>query len=170
MPAQKKFRTDHDDKTVRRLEEIRQSLAMSMWEMADAMDVPFRTYQKWVYSRQQPRNREELVLRAEAMVAPRRINCWEYLRCGREPGGDDVGPDGPCPAAAEMRGDGVNSGVRSGRVCWAVSGTFCGTRTQGTEASKIISCLNCGFFTRVLREEGLANFKLLRPGQTYTQK
>ena len=94
------------------------------------------------------------------------------LKEGRvgEVGGDDVGPDGPCPAALEKNGEGVNSGARSGRVCWAVSGTFCGTRAQGTEASKIISCLNCGFFTRVLREEGLANFMLLRPGQTYTQK
>ena len=170
MPAPKKFWTDHEDPMVRRLEEIRQSLAMSMREMAEALDVPFRTYQKWVYSHQSPRHREEMIVRAEAMVAPRRIKCWEYLRCGREVGGDDVGPDGPCPAAIERNGEGVNSGVRSGRVCWAVSGTFCGTRAQGTEASKIISCLNCGFFTRVLREEGLANFMLLRPGQTYTQK
>jgi hypothetical protein len=170
MPGRKKFWTDHNDATVRRLEEIRQSLAMSMREMAEALDVPFRTYQKWVYSRQKPRHPGELIICAEALIAPRRINCWEYLRCGREPGGDDVGSDGPCPAALDRMAEGVNSGVRAGRVCWAVSGTFCGTRAQGTEASKMISCLNCGFFTRVLREEGLANFKLLRLGQTYTQQ
>ena len=79
------------------------------------------------------------------------------------------GIDNDCDLSVDEDADGVNSGTCAGRVCWAVSGTFCGTRAQGTEASKILSCFSCGFFTRVLQEEGLGNFKLLKPGQVYEQ-
>ena len=64
---------------------------------------------------------------------------------------------------------GVNGGVMGGRVCWAISGTFCGMQVEGSEAVRFISCFVCDFFTQVLQEEGLANFKLLKPGQTFTQ-
>ena len=85
---------------------------------------------------------------------------------GREPGGANVALDGPCPAAADEDADGINNGTNGGRICWAVSGTFCGMEV---DATKLLSCFTCDFFSRVLQEEGLANFKLLKPGQTYTQ-
>ena len=170
MSGTKKYHTDHDDPTVRALERVRERLGCSQQQMADALGVPFRTYQKWVYSTQRPRHGSALLSQAEALMAPRRTNCWEILGCGREPGGESVNSRGPCPAATETSADGVNSGVNGGRVCWAVSGTFCGEPVRGTVASKLVSCLSCEVFTRVLQDEGLANFKLLRPGQTYTQK
>jgi hypothetical protein len=169
MPGRKRFRTDHPDEIVRGLERARQRARLSMRRMAEALDVPFRTYQKWVYSSQKPRHSEELLARANELMAPHRLNCWEFLDCGRGPGEPKNHVDGVCPATVDRTGDGVNSGTCGGRVCWAISGTFCGSRPQGTEASKILSCFSCPFFTRVLQEEGLANFKLLRPGQVYTQ-
>jgi hypothetical protein len=169
MPRKKRYRTEHPDALIRELEGIREHLRYSMREMAEALDVPFRTYQKWVYSGQKPRRTEELLARARGLLTTGRMNCWDYLGCGREPGGGKCNLDGPCPAAVDAQANGVNSGVNGGRVCWAVSGTFCGTLAQGTEASKILSCFSCGFFTRVLQEEGLANFKLLKPGQVYRQ-
>lgn len=169
MPGKKRFWTDHEDDAIRRLEQVRESLSYSMSEMAAALEVRFRTYQKWVYSAQKPRHPAALVSRAEGLVSPRRFNCWSYLECGREPGGKAANGR-VCPAAVDSGADGVNSGTNGGRVCWAISGTFCGSRPQGSEASKILSCFSCGFFTRVLQEEGLANFKLLKPGQTYCQK
>jgi len=78
--------------------------------------------------------------------------------------------DGPCPAATDREADGVNSGTSGGRICWAISGTFCGMEVDGSEAVKFISCFSCDFFSQVLQEEGLAHFKLLKPGQTYVQR
>ena len=74
----------------------------------------------------------------------------------------------PC-AAVDESADGVNSGLNGGRVCWAISGTFCGAPIRGTVATKLVSCFSCEVFTRVVQDEGLANFKLLKPGQIYEQ-
>lgn len=96
-------------------------------------------------------------------------NCWEFKKCGREPGGSQVGHLGVCPAAQPGEGDGVNGGDCRGRICFAVTGTFCGGEIQGTFAQKEISCLDCPFFNVVEEEEG-TDFCLLLPGQTYTPR
>jgi len=170
MSARKRFHVDHEDPLIRRLEDIREKLRYSQAEMARAIGVPFRTYQKWVYLGQKPRRGPAVLARAEGLLPARRTNCWEVVRCGREPGGANAEKEGVCPAATEASADGVNSGTNGGRICWAISGTFCGKKPTGYEASLLVSCLSCDFFTRVLKEEGLAHFKLLLPGQTYTQE
>ncbi len=78
----------------------------------------------------------------------RPLNCWEFTRCGRGPGSELV-----CPAATETRADGVNRGRNGGRVCWAVAGTLCGGRQQGTYAVKLETCLRCDFCRTVMCEE-----------------
>lgn len=170
MPGKRQFKTDHPDPVVRSLEQARQKTGFSQQQMAKALGVPFRTYQKWVYTDQKPRHPAALLARAQAMCAPRRANCWEVIRCGREPGGRFTERDGVCPAAADTSADGVNSGENGGRVCWAISGTLCEMDVQANAGSKkLASCLNCDFFYQVLEEEGSASFKLLKPGQSYTQ-
>lgn len=82
-----------------------------------------------------------------------KLNCWEFKKCGREPGGIRVTELGICPAAIEILTDGANSGKNGGRACWAISGTFCNGKVQGTYAAKIGNCLNCEFYQRVQREE-----------------
>lgn len=82
-------------------------------------------------------------------------NCWEVMRCGREPGGARVAELGECPAATYRGATGVNGGVCGGRLCWAITGTLCGGATQGTFAEKQVTCLSCEFYGRVRREEGL---------------
>ncbi|MBI4864077.1 MAG: helix-turn-helix transcriptional regulator, partial [Candidatus Riflebacteria bacterium] len=111
MPGRKSFKVDHDDSMVRELENIREALCYSQRQMADSLGVPFRTYQKWVYSKHKPRHMAALLARARAMRGPRRFNCWEKLACGREPGGRAVDSHGPCPAAVDRTADGVNSGL-----------------------------------------------------------
>jgi len=86
-------------------------------------------------------------------------NCWEYMKCGRQPGGDNAGELGVCPAADDRSYDGINCGRNAGRFCWAVAGTFCGGKVQGTFADKRESCLSCGFFNKVRAEEGTANLR-----------
>lgn len=90
----------------------------------------------------------------------KRLNCWEVLHCGREPGGHRVEETGVCPAATEARLDGMNRGVNGGRSCWAVPGTGCAEIVFGGET--FTQCLECPFFQRVEREEG-RYFRVMRP-------
>ena len=86
-------------------------------------------------------------------------NCWEYMKCGKEPGGENVSESGVCPAALDTSNDGVNSGKWAGRFCWAVAGTMCGGTVQENFAEKRKSCLKCRFYKKVLAEEGSMNIR-----------
>lgn len=82
-----------------------------------------------------------------------RLNCWEYMRCGREPNGLRVGSRGVCQAALEYAASDMHGGKNGGRVCWAVSGTLCGGCVQGSFACKIKDCMQCDFYNLVQKEE-----------------
>ena len=81
-------------------------------------------------------------------------NCWEFKKCGREQGGANVASLGVCPAAEETRVNGINRGMNGGRACWAISGTLCGGKVQGSFASKLGNCSKCEFYQAVANEEG----------------
>ena len=81
-------------------------------------------------------------------------NCWEVMRCGRGPGGENVKEHGVCPAATEELLEGVHDGRKAGRACWVVAGTFCEGEVQGTFAHKYRSCSYCPFYRQVRQEEG----------------
>src|ERR1035437_2445650 len=66
------------------------------------------------------------------------MNCWEYMRCGRIPGGENADQPGVCPAYT----------YGAGHACWLVAGTFCGGQVQGTFAQKEGTCRNCEFYKR----------------------
>ncbi|MBW2634231.1 MAG: hypothetical protein JRE14_08955 [Deltaproteobacteria bacterium] len=83
----------------------------------------------------------------------RKLNCWEFMKCGREPSGLHVTELGECPAAVEVSTDGINAGRNGGRACWAISGTYCDDKVQGTFASKIGDCKQCSFYKMVHQEE-----------------
>jgi len=163
------FRTDHPNASVRRLEVVRERLGISQRRMADALGVPHRTYQKWIGGRHLPRHSGALLARAEALAGHRGANCWQVRQCNRQPGGEAAAIYGICPAATATQADGVNRGTNGGRICWAIAGTPCGFDPPGSRARKFISCLGCEFFRQVYAEEGLSSFKLLMPGQTYSQ-
>jgi hypothetical protein len=59
-----------------------------------------------------------------------KIKCWEYMKCGR-----DKDATAKCPAHANF-----------GRICWAVAGTFCEGKVQGTFAQKYENCMKCDFY------------------------
>ncbi|MGA1848415.1 MAG: two-CW domain-containing protein [Thermoplasmatota archaeon] len=84
-------------------------------------------------------------------------NCWEYRKCGRQPGGDRVNDDGECPVSSCEVFDGRNSGKMGGRYCWRVANTKCSsqeTKAVPNWASKMKDCLSCDFFDLVRKEEG----------------
>ena len=103
-------------------------------------------------------------------IKPRQ-NCWEFKKCGREPGGVKAAERGVCPASLDTNLDGLNFGKNGGRICWAVAGTFCGeVEPEGDFARQLLSCMDCDFFKKVQAEEGTANFELLIPRQKYLSK
>ena len=86
-------------------------------------------------------------------------NCWQFKKCGREPGGTHVKDMGICPAATERKLHDTHHGDCAGRSCWVVAGTFCGGVEQGTYAHKYHNCEKCDFYQLVREEEGL-KFKM----------
>jgi len=83
----------------------------------------------------------------------RRTNCWEFMECGREPGGACASEEGICPAATFSGYDGVNSGKNAGRICWIVAGTLSNDQWQGTYARRYEDCASCRFLRLVAMEE-----------------
>lgn len=81
------------------------------------------------------------------------VNCWEFKKCGRQPGGDKAAEFGVCPASEAKSLDGIHRGDNAGRACWIIAGTFCGGKVQGTHAAKHENCAKCDFFQQVLVEE-----------------
>lgn len=82
------------------------------------------------------------------------LNCWEVMKCGRQPGGKKTKKLGICPAATFDPARQINNGENAGRICWAIAGTFCGDKVQGSFAEKEGFCLECDFFKKVREEEG----------------
>jgi hypothetical protein len=69
-------------------------------------------------------------------------------------GGGNEAQLGVCPAATETALQGVNGGKNGGRACWALAGTLCGGKVQGSFAKKMTNCLKCDFYQQVAAEEG----------------
>ena len=90
------------------------------------------------------------------------LNCWEFMKCGREPSGSNIVDVAVCPASIEEKFNGINSGNNGGRACWAVAGTLCEGVIQITSALKIRTCLECDFYRLVRKEEG-SKFKGVLP-------
>ena len=73
-------------------------------------------------------------------------NCWEHMKCGREPGGDKVAELGLCRVAIDKSLNGLNSGINGGRICFAIAGTFCGGEVECLFAKELGSCTKCEFY------------------------
>ena len=87
-------------------------------------------------------------------MGEKKLNCWEYMGCDREPGGEKADNHGTCPAAADASFDGINAGKNAGRICWAVAGTCQDGGVYGTFAEKRKTCVTCEFYKLVQEEEG----------------
>lgn len=89
-------------------------------------------------------------------------NCWEVLNCERQPGGAKVKELGVCPAPTMSVLKGVHDGVNGGRACWALTGTLCDNKVQGSFASKMKNCMDCIVYKTIIREEGATNILSVR--------
>lgn len=95
------------------------------------------------------------------LVMKKKLNCWEYKKCGRQPGGVNLAEFSVCPAATEKKANGFNGGKNAGRICWAIAYTLCDEKNNKTNAEKLSNCMECDFFKLVSKEEGF-NFKSIR--------
>jgi hypothetical protein len=87
----------------------------------------------------------------------RKLNCWEYKKCGREPGGLNARTLGVCLSATNTSMNKINGGINGGRVCWLVAGTYGKSRAELADCIAIdttSSCYQCDFHSQVLSEEG----------------
>lgn len=89
----------------------------------------------------------------------KKLNCWEVMKCGREPGGDKVSELGVCPVSEEKGAEGIHGGKNGGRCCWAIAGSLCKGEQQGNYAQKFGDCHQCTFYEMVKKEE-MPQFKL----------
>ena len=64
------------------------------------------------------------------------MNCWDFKKCGRIPGGPKAAELGVCSAFTMKAGD----------ACWLIAGTFCGGKVQGSFAQKEGNCIVCDFY------------------------
>lgn len=80
------------------------------------------------------------------------LNCWEFMKCGREPGGTKANELGVCIACSEARVDGMHGGKNGGRVCWAIAGTFCLGKAQCSFLKRMENCFECSFYIMVKSE------------------
>jgi signal transduction histidine kinase len=71
-----------------------------------------------------------------------KVKCWEFNKCGVEKtmGAEII----KCPSYPNY-----------GRICWAIAGTFCGSKVSGTIALKLGDCKKCEFYKRVVVRKDL---------------
>ena len=89
-----------------------------------------------------------------------KLNCWDFIKCGREQGGKNIEKLGICPASMDTSADGLNEGKNGGRICWAISGTYCGEKVEGLYTKRQLTCRSCIFFKKVKEEEGTEHYHL----------
>ncbi len=63
------------------------------------------------------------------------MNCWEFMKCGRERGGVHADELGVCAAYP-----------LNGHLCARIAGTLCGGKVQGSFAVKLADCMRCDFY------------------------
>jgi hypothetical protein len=86
---------------------------------------------------------------------PQKLNCWEYMKCGRELNGSKVKKLGVCPVAIHPYADGINEGINGGRICWAIVGSYSLCNLKGPCSGPRHFCFECDFHKKVLAEEGM---------------
>jgi hypothetical protein len=84
-----------------------------------------------------------------------KLNCWEYMKCGKGPGGDKVEKSGICPIATEVLANGLNNGLNGGRLCWIIAENYCMEEIKCSSLHRKSSCYSCEFRYKVTIEEGL---------------
>ena len=79
-------------------------------------------------------------------------NCWEVIKCGREPGGKSHVEKGVCPVTVFTAADGFLGGENGGRACVFIVGSLAMDKTIGTCERANGDCFKCKFFKRLKKQ------------------
>jgi len=82
-------------------------------------------------------------------------NCWQFKKCGREPGGKDALQSGICPVALETEADGLHNGENGGRCCWVLTDSACQENPHDLCLETIRKCRECDFYLFIEKSEKL---------------
>ena len=89
------------------------------------------------------------------MPPAQRLNCWEFMNCGMEPGGIFAATNGPCPVAEQALN---KNGDPGGRPCWEIMpGSSRSIRHTCRFTRK--SCHECPYYQRIQIEEQADRFE-----------
>lgn len=86
-----------------------------------------------------------------------KLNCWEFMKCGKGPSRNGNGKKRRCPIVAETSANTLNGGVNGGRICWIIAENCCNGEVQCSKLHRKSSCFSCEFRYKVTAEEGLLN-------------
>ena len=86
-----------------------------------------------------------------------KLNCWEFMKCGKGPSGNDKGKPNSCPIATESFANTLNGGINGGRICWIIAEACCNNEVKCSDFHRKASCFSCEFRYKVTMEEGLLN-------------
>jgi len=78
----------------------------------------------------------------------KKLNCWEFMNCGREAGGKNIAELGICPAYPDY-----------GQNCATVVGTFCDL-VQALRSSRHTDCQECPFYNSTHFDENSRGAKM----------
>jgi hypothetical protein len=66
-------------------------------------------------------------------------NCWDFMKCGFDPGGAETKRAPVCAAARATSLNDVHGGMNGGRACWFIDNTRnCGKGAGGISAISIL--------------------------------
>ena len=85
----------------------------------------------------------------------KKLNCWEFMKCGKGPSMNGKGKCNSCPIANSTLADGLNGGINGGRICWIIAETCGNGKVQCSDFHRKNSCFSCEFRFKVTIEEGL---------------
>lgn len=96
-----------------------------------------------------------------------KINCWEFNKCGREPGGSNAAEFGVCPVTTCQIADDFCGGINGGRSCSFLSKLLfldCNEAKRLSEKDILIDkkagwCEGCRFY-EILKDECGEEFSL----------
>jgi hypothetical protein len=74
------------------------------------------------------------------------VNCWQFKKCGREPGGRNISKYGVCSVPLDIVADGINNGENGGRTCWTLREAACQKIMLACSVNEIRECIQCDFY------------------------
>ncbi len=87
----------------------------------------------------------------------KKINCWEFMKCGNGLSSNGNGKCGRCPVADQTMADGSNGGKNGGRICWIIAESCDEGEVKCSDVYRKSSCFSCEFRFKVMVEEGMLN-------------